>query len=93
MAWRRASGLEPSLIAWSDAVFQIGDIMLILAEVAEPDDPVGLSTITLSLPDAAAVSARLQEQGVAVNEGAGGLTIDPSSTLGVPIVLIEAGGG
>jgi len=89
--WRKASGLEPSLIAWSDAIFQVGDVMLILAEVAQEDDPTGLSTITLAKPDVSSEVARLREQGVVLTEGAGGATIDPSSSHGVPICLIEAG--
>ncbi len=94
-AWRAASRLTPANVdAGQSAVLPVGDISLSLL-AALPDETDGLRSLTISVASLDEAIADLQARRIAVAEaqfaegGVRSAMIDPGSTHGVPIRLVE----
>jgi len=94
-AWRKVSGLTVSgLDPGQRATMPVRDISISLI-AALPDESGGLRSLTIAVESLGDAVAELRAKGVAVSDGAvaddGVLSamIDPKSTHGVPIRLVE----
>ncbi len=94
-AWRDASRLTPSNVdAGQSAVLPVGDVTLTLL-AALPDETDGLRSLTISVAALDEAVAALRARRIAVTEarvaesGVRSAMIDPGSTHGVPIRLVE----
>jgi len=94
-AWRKVSGLTVSGIdAGQRATMPVRDISISLI-AALPDESEGLRSLTIAVESLADAVAELRAKGVAVSDatvaddGVLSAMINPKSTYGVPIRLVE----